>query len=191
MSFTAFHDHRLIAAGPLAEVVRAVETAAGRPPSGALILDDATGQLVELDFRSGAEAAVAAHEARSLEESPEPSRSGPGRPRLGVVAREVTLLPRHWNWLSAQRGGASAALRRLVEDAQRTGASADQARVAQQALHRVLTTLAGDLPQYEEALRALYARQDDRFDALIGAWPRDVADYVSRLAAAERAARTP
>lgn len=190
MSFTAFHDHRLIAAGPLAEVVRAVEAAAGRPPSGGLIFEDATGQLVELDFRSGADVAVAAHEARSLKETPEPSRSGPGRPRLGVVAREVTLLPRHWDWLSAQRGGASAALRRLVEEAQRAGAPADSARKAQQVLHRILTALAGDLPAYEEALRALYARDDGRFDTVVGAWPSDIAGYVARLAAAERAART-
>lgn len=191
MSFTAFHDHRLIAAGTLAEVARAVEAAAGRAASGVLIVEDATGCPVDLDFRSGADAAVAAHDAVPPESASEAPRAGPGRPRLGVVAREVTLLPRHWDWLSAQRGGASAALRRLVEEAQRAGAPADRARAAQQALHRVLTTLAGDLPGYEEALRALYAQEDARFEALVGAWPADVAAYLSRLAAIERAARTP
>lgn len=189
MAFTAFHDQRMIADGPLSEVARAVEALAGRTPSGVLVFDDATGQPVDLDFRSGADAAVAAHEGRSAEPASESPRSGPGRPKLGVVAREVTLLPRHWAWLSAQRGGASAALRRLVEEAQRAGAPADRARMAQQALHRVLTALAGDLPGYEEALRALYARQDDRFDALVGVWPADIVAYVSHLAEAERLAR--
>ncbi|MFN4178053.1 DUF2239 family protein [Phenylobacterium sp.] len=189
MAFTAFHDQRMIASGALSDVAQAVEVAAGPSPSGVLIFDDATGMPVDIDLRSGADAAVAAHETKTLGPAPEPARSGPGRPRLGVVAREVTLLPRHWKWLSTQRGGASAALRRLVEEAQRAGAPADRARMAQQALHGVLTVLAGDLPGYEEALRALYARDDDRFDALAGAWPADIAAYVSRLAEAERSAR--
>jgi hypothetical protein len=191
MPYTVFHEQRLIANGPLAEVAAAIEAVAGRTPSGIQIFDDTTGQPVELDLRSGASSAVAGYGGRSAEPAPEPSRNGPGRPRLGVVAREVTLLPRHWEWLSAQRGGASAALRRLVEEAQRAGAPADRARTAQQALHRILTALAGDLPGYEDALRALYARDDGRFDVLISVWPPDIADYVSRLAAAERAARTP
>nr|WP_308238347.1 DUF2239 family protein [Phenylobacterium sp. J367] len=109
---------------------------------------------------------------------------------MGVVAREVTLLPRHWDWLAAQPGGASAALRRLVEEARRSNEGADRAREAQEALYRVMSALGGDLPGFEEAIRALYAADDPRFDALISAWPDDIRAYVTRLAATERAART-
>ena len=97
----------------------------------------------------------------------------------GVIAREVTLLPRHWEWLAAQPGGASAALRRLVEDARRA-APADR-RQAQEAVHRVMFALAGDLPDFEEANRAFYAKDYERFDVLTASWPPDVGDYVRTL----------
>jgi hypothetical protein len=99
-----------------------------------------------------------------------------------VVPREVTLLPRHWDWLARQRGGASAALRRLVEAASREDPEEPRRR-RRDAAYRVMTALAGDLPGYEEALRALYAGDDKRFSAQIKAWPRDVRAYVRRVAA--------
>lgn len=181
MSFTAFRGVRCIATGDLAQVSLAIEAA--DPHAGDLLLfDDRTGRAVDVDPRTGQPAATGSPDA--------PMRPSRGRPKLGVVAREVTLLPRHWEWLAGQPGGASAALRRLVEDASRSSRGADRARAAQEAVHRVMTTLAGDLPGYEEALRSLYARDDARFDALVGAWPEDVAAYVRRLAQAERQART-
>jgi len=109
-----------------------------------------------------------------------------GRPKLGVTAREVTLLPRHWEWLAEQPGGASAALRRLVEEARRTHAGRDAARRAQEAAHRVMSALAGDLPDYEEALRALYAGDAEAFATRIADWPARVKHYVGRLAARAR-----
>lgn len=112
-----------------------------------------------------------------------PSVRARGRPRLGVVAREVTLLPRHWDWLAAQPGGASVTLRRLVETARKSGVAATERRIAQDAAYRVMTTLAGDLPKYEDALRALYAGDRERFEDLISAWPADVRQEVSRTAA--------
>ena len=193
---TAFADHRLIASGPLAEVAIEVKALVD---SGTvetiLVFEDATGQQVQLDWRGPAADVLAqlAAPAPAVAEAPRV-----GRPKLGVTAREVTLLPRHWDWLAEQPGGASAALRRLVEDARRTHAALlreggnlnrlthagkDAARKAQAAAHRVMSALAGDLPGYEEALRAFYAGDADGFAARIAAWPMGVRDYVGLLAA--------
>jgi hypothetical protein len=179
-TFTAFAGDRLLAHGAAEEVAAAAHAC---PEARVLIFEDLTGRQVELDRRSPSPA-LAGHAAAVTE------RPGRGRPKLGVVAREVTLLPRHWEWLSTQPGGASAALRRLVDDARRTNAGSDEARRAQQALYSVMSVLAGDLPGFEEATRALYAKDDARFDGLIAQWPRDIARYVGRLAAAERTARS-
>ncbi|HVI33795.1 DUF2239 family protein [Phenylobacterium sp.] len=184
--YTAFADGRQLAAGTGADVARVAREAQARGAANILVFEDASGRQVELDPFSPEPAFAGAPAPEA-----EPVRSGRGRPRLGVVAREVTLLPRHWDWLSSQPGGASAALRRLVEDARRAGEGADRARRAQEALYKVMATLAGDLPGFEEAARALYARDDPRFDDLISAWPRDVGAYLARLAATERAARLP
>lgn len=167
---TAFAGPRLVAAGPLAEVALALQSAAA-PQGSILVLDDRTGRAIDLDLR-GTPAELAARFA-------EPPRER-GRPRLGVVGREVTLLPRQWEWLAAQPGGASVALRRLVEEARLKGAH--DRRTAQEVAYRAMTALAGDLPGFEEALRALYADDRARFDARIEAWPEDIRGYVTRLA---------
>ena len=134
-----------------------------------LVFDDVTGEQVDLDMRSDLPAA-------------EPERRAPGRPKLGVVAREVTLLPRHWEWLGAQPGGASVALRKLVEKARRESADGDRIRRSQEAAFRFMTSMAGDQPGYEEAIRALYACDLNTLEARIAAWPRDVAAYTRVLA---------
>jgi len=95
-----------------------------------------------------------------------------------VVAREVTLLPRHWQWLAAQPGGASAALRRLVEQARR---SPTDARVARDSVYRFLADQCGDRPGFEEALRALYRGETERFQEIIADWPQDVRGYAEDL----------
>lgn len=107
---------------------------------------------------------------------------GRGRPKLGVIGREVTLLPRHWEWLSAQPGGASVALRRLVDEARRSSAPARDARLAQERAYRVMSALAGDRPGYEEALRALFAGDRPRLEAHISDWPSDIREYTLHLA---------
>lgn len=168
-SFTAFAGARRIAAGDLATVAAAVH-GLGEAIEPVLIIEDATGRPVDLDLRGDADAVRARY-------TPEPAaKPGRGRPRLGVAAREVTLLPSQWEWLAQQPGGASATLRRLVDQARRSGA--EQRRQAQDAAHRVTTLLAGDLPQYEDALRAFYAGDFDQLGALVRAWPTDIADYV-------------
>lgn len=179
-TYTAFQGPRRLAAGELAAVAAAV-AAIPQDAAQVLIFEDATGQQVELDLRHGAEAAVREHANRTA--TALPVRQGRGRPKLGVVAREVTLLPRHWDWLGSQPGGASAAIRRLVEDARR--GQADAWRRATETAHRVMTVLAGDAPGYEEALRALYAADRPRLERIVRAWPPDVSDYVLRLAGPE------
>ena len=112
------------------------------------------------------------------------SKSGPGRPKLGVVAREVTLLPRHWAWLSSQPGGASVALRKLVEQARKDGQTQDQRRQSQEATYRFMSAMAGCLEGFEEAARALFAAERSRFEALLTPWPQDMQMHLLQLAQA-------
>lgn len=193
---TLFAGHRRLAEGDLVTVALAARAALERGERAALLaFEDATAGQAELDLRGSAAEVKARHAARLAQPaaaaaggaapagaSPGEPR-GPGRPRLGVVSREVTLLPRHWEWLAAQPGGASVALRRLVEEARRLGGGRDRVRRAQEVAYRLMTSLAGDLPGYEEATRALFAGQGERFEALTAAWPHDVAAYARRLAA--------
>ncbi|MDF0600373.1 DUF2239 family protein [Psychromarinibacter sp. C21-152] len=169
MQLTVFDNHRRIAAGPVDEVAAAAQAAQARG-GAVLAFDDATGRVVDLDLR-GTPAEIAARHAA-------PPRRG--RPKLGVKAREVTLLPRHWDWLKTQRGGASAALRRLVEEAMR--AEGPGPRQAQDAAYAAATALAGDLPGYEEAMRALFAGRLAEMEAHAAPWPEDVRAYVLKLA---------
>ncbi len=175
----AFSGSRRIASGPLAEVAVAVKRATdGGIEEPILVFDGESGRLVEVDVR-GTVADVA---ERYRPRGPEAPQRGPGRPKLGVVAREVTLLPRHWAWLSTQRGGASAALRRLVEEARKAGQGSEGVRRSQDATYRFMTAMAGDLPGYEEALRALYAGDGDSFTGYVATWPPDVRDHCLALA---------
>jgi uncharacterized protein len=186
-TYTCFAGERLAAAGPAEEVARAAAGAEDAGLGRVVLFEDRTGRQVEVDCR-GATPTIAGASTQIEEETPRVP-AGRGRPRLGVVAREVTLLPRHWQWLETQPGGASAALRRLIEQARRDNVDKDRAGEAQQATYRVMSVLAGNLPQFEEATRALYARDDARFDAIVARWPDDVRTYISRLAASERQAR--
>lgn len=176
-TFTAFQGHEMLAHGQLVDVAAAVLLAGG----AAIVLDDGAGETVELDLRKGPEAAAVEYHARTAKPETATARPGRGRPKLGVVAREVTLLPRHWEWLAAQPGGASAALRRLVEEARRANAGPERLRRLQETLYRVMSVLAGDLPGFEDSARALFAGDFARMDAIVDGWPGDVADYVRRL----------
>lgn len=178
--FTAFEGPERIAHGDLLTVARAVANA---PTESVIVFDDFTGERVDLDSRLGPEAATEAY----LEHL-KPPPAGPqrrGRPKLGVTPREVTLLPRHWDWLARQSGGASAALRRLVEEALRADDAPLRAREAREAAYRVMSALAGDLPSFEEASRALFAGREVDFAAIISRWPADVAAYVGAFTAVQ------
>ncbi|MGU7841197.1 DUF2239 family protein [Burkholderia sp. AW33-5] len=189
-SYTAFDGHRRVASGPLATVAVAVRQAAGDAMSGTIVIfDDATGRSIDLDLRGTADDIRARYAPAPGEASApagEPAgaaeQRGRGRPKLGVVSREVTLLPRHWDWLAAQPGGASVALRKLVEDARRTHAAADRRRDAQARAYHFMSAIAGDLPGFEEAARALYANDLERMAELIAGWPDDVRGHALALA---------
>src|SRR6266404_5408939 len=186
--FTAFTGQQRLVTGPLAEVALAVMTASRKAASAPVVIfDDATGRPIDLDLR-GTERDIVARlpQPDSNPQAPDdqaPEPRGRGRPKLGVVAREVTLLPRHWEWLAAQPGGASAALRRLVDQGRRENTGEQERRQIQDAAYRVATTLVGDRPGYEEAMRALFAGDLDRFHQQATAWPPDIAAYLRDLTA--------
>src|SRR5471032_306479 len=160
MSYSAFSGFDHIASGSLPETY-----AACRHVPDALIFDSQTGRVVDIDPRF----------------PPGDETVRPGRPRLGVVAREITLLPRHWDWLATQAGGASVVLRKLVEEASRNPKA--QLRALQDAAYRFATTIAGNAPVYEEAIRALYAGHREEFAAHIEAWPPDVRRQLEKMTA--------
>ncbi|MBS0250160.1 MAG: DUF2239 family protein [Proteobacteria bacterium] len=177
-SFSAFDGNRRFASGTRACVIKAIRKHLDRQPDAALLIfDDTTGSQTDFDLREGADASVAS----SSSSAPDTSR-GPGRPKLGVVAREVTLLPRHWDWLAKQPGGASVAIRKLVDEARRTTAATETPRVARERAYKFMSAMAGNLPGFEEASRALFAGDADRFGVLIEDWPKDVREYAMNLA---------
>lgn len=190
-NYTSFQGHRRLASGAPHVVALAVKLATDHDgPKPILIFDDSTGRPIDLDTRGTDDdviaryGSVASRYESSAEVEPETPR-GRGRPKLGVVAREVTLLPRHWAWLESQPGGASVTLRKLVEEARRAHGDRDKARSAQERAYHFMSAMAGDLPGFEEASRALFANDRKKFDELIAEWPVDVRDYATRLAFAE------
>jgi len=174
-SFVAFLGHRLIARGPAAVIARAAHAAQGQT-APVLVFDAATSAPLDLDLRGTADEAAARAEQAFAPEAPR----GRGRPKLGVVAHEVTLLPRHWDWLRAQPGGASIALRKLVETASRD--PRQEAKRAQEAAYKFMHAIGGDLPDYEEATRALFARDGEAFAMRIASWPHDIRAHALALA---------
>ena len=162
----AFEGSRRIASGTLAEVEPVVQAAMARANEPVLVFEADSGRPVEIAPAG----------------SPPPPPRPRGRPKLGVAAREVTLLPRHWDWLARQPGGASAALRRLVEAQVRSGRDAGRARTARESAYRFMSAMAGDLPGFEEASRALFRGERERFAAETSVWPPDIRDHALSLA---------
>jgi hypothetical protein len=187
---TAFAGERLFAAGPAAEVALAVKAAmAVNSDAALLVFEDKSGRQIDFDLRGGEEEIAArlapteAPNADALATKAAPSaRRTSGRPKLGVVAREITLLPRHWAWLAEQPGGASVTLRKLVDAARSASGGEVSARHAREAADRFMGAMLGNRPGYEEASRALYAGDRDRFMALSEGWPADLRDHARRLA---------
>jgi len=196
-TYTTFEGFRKIQSGSLLSNTLAVKRASGGHSAETVVtFEDRTGRAVDLDTRGSIKdltAKLAAEKAQrhAKMESPEKEGAnraaaeeerGRGRPKLGVIAREVTLLPRHWEWLASQPGGASVALRKLVEEARKTHAAQDRIRAAHERAYQFMHVIAGNLHDYEEATRALFANDRRKFSQLIKAWPADVRDHAFRLA---------
>lgn len=192
---TAFDGCHLLAAGALVDVALAVKDALARNPTASILtFDDTTGAVIDLDLRGttpeivsrlsawvkGQDRGVGSSRQKGADEA-DPSRRR-GRPRLGVIAREVTLLPRHWEWLASQRGGASHVLRRLVDEERRADNGHSLPRAAQDTAYRFMSAIGGDFPGFEEASRALFAAARDRFEEHTATWPADIRTYAARLA---------
>jgi uncharacterized protein len=174
-TLTAFIGTLRLVTAPLPEALQSIKAHVdARGPNSLLIFDDATGKQVDFDLHGSVEQVL----ERAL---PAAKAAGPGRPKLGVVSREVSLLPRHWDWLEGQRGGASAALRRLIDEARKADPAGERQRQSTEAAGRFMTALAGDLPGYEEASRALYAHDTDRLVTQMATWPDAVQTHLLYL----------
>ena len=196
--YTAFSHGRRVAHGRYDDIDRALAAAVAAAqadmPAPWLVFDDATGAPIDtpplpqdaarLKAGRAGRAAISAAQALAKADECSPAPRAAGRPRLGVVAREVTLLPRHWEWLSVQPGGASAALRRLIDKARKDNKSADSRRAASERSYKFMSAIAGDQPQFEEAARALFAGDAVRFAGHVADWPPDVREYLMQLAEA-------
>ena len=195
-TITAFAGQDLIDTGAAATVALAARTRHHETPDATiLIFDDQTGGLVDLDLRGDADSvraqlsdhpALTPVAAATVPAAETPDADAPprrGRPRLGVVGREISLLPRHWDWLNSQPKSASATLRGLVEARMKTGAARDRLRAQQAKTYRVMSALGGDLPDFEEASRALFAQDHRLLAEIMTPWPADIAAYILRLAA--------
>jgi uncharacterized protein len=195
-SWIAFAGTRRIHSGSPAEVARAAKLAGDGGEQAVLVFDEAS-RVVDIDYRGSHEDVIArlglvddasvqsngngkGEDASPYLENPAPR--GRGRPRLGVVAREVTLLPRHWDWLATQPGGASAAVRRLVDAARQANADKDRLRTAKESAYRFISAMAGNEQGFEEATRALFAGDEARFVAMSDSWPSDVREHARALA---------
>jgi hypothetical protein len=189
-TFTAFEGQRRLASGALGEVALAVKRA-GQGAGPVAIFSDGTGRAIDLDLRGSDDEIVArlpaAVTASTAPDAQPTEPRGRGRPKLGVVAREVTLLPRHWEWLNAQPGGASVALRKLVDEARRATGDKDRQRAARDAAYHFMSAIAGDFANFEDASRALFAGDRRRLAALIAPWPDDIRDHIVKLAFSNRA----
>ncbi|GEM_PF-61110 len=187
-SCTAFSGVEVVASGSLQHVVSTVKDALDdKEFVQLLIFDDSTGKPIDIDFRGKTDDVLKRLEEQfgdsfGTEVNDQTTRRV-GRPKLGVVSGEVTLLPRHWEWLKSQPGGASVTLRKLIDEARRAGEQQSTIRKSQEAAYSFMTAMAGDFHQYEEALRALYAGDFDRFYRLIEDWAPGIRNYVKRLAA--------
>jgi hypothetical protein len=201
-TFTAFQGERRLACGPLVRVALAAKRVGQQNSEPIVVFSDATGGAVDLDLRGSEDEVVARLSADARPSSTQPNaqseprgRSRPrGRPRLGVVAREVTLLPRHWQWLNAQPGGASVALRRLLDEVSTDGdihGDKDRRRAACDAAYRFMSAISGHRTNFEEASRALFANDRRRLTSLIAGWPSDIGDHVVKLAFGDHAKLIP
>ena len=181
-TYSAFSGQRKLIQADLETMLRCVKAYLDEDEAHTvLIFQDETGEQVDFDFRGAEQDVLARLAQHPLFAKERTVKAGPGRPKLGVTGREVTLLPRHWEWLDRQPQGTSGALRRLVEEAMKREPDAGRQRAQREAVGRFLWAMAGNLPGFEEVSRALYAGNDSTLDELIESWPADIRDHVRKL----------
>jgi hypothetical protein len=184
-TYTVFDSNRMIVSSDLKTMLlKTKKHLDGGKANQVLIFEDQTGKQLDFDFRGTPDEVwkrISSHPHFIKTNQNHPLQIGPGRPKLGVISREVTLLPRHWDWLEEQPSGISAALRRLVEEARKCAPDKERARAAQAAAGKIMTVLAGNFAGFEEAARALYANNTEHFKKLINSWPKDIRKYLERL----------
>jgi hypothetical protein len=185
--YTAFENHQRIAQGTLIEIATAIKKRLGKASHGdAILFSDATGKVMEINFQGNLKTvlqrlAVFQTDTKNPETKNVETQPGPGRPKLGVVSREISLLPNQWEWLASQPGGASPVLRRLVDEARRKANTEPTPAQLQEKAYRFLSVIAGDLPLYEEALRALYQSDQKKFITAMKSWPEAISSYALAL----------
>lgn len=181
-TYTAFEGNKQIFQGPLSDVVLKIKKRLGKEEnSSILIFSNSSGKTIDFNFHGHERDVQRRLEVYVTEEAPT-ENTGPGRPKLGVISREISLLPRHWEWLATQTGGTSATLRNLVEEAKKKSANGNQIKQAQERTYKFMSAIAGDFEGYEEALRALYKKDKKNFLAQIQSWPCDVKDHAIEMA---------
>lgn len=180
-NYIAFEGHDQFAEGSALEVAVKIKQRLVKNENASIILfDNKTGKQIDLDL-SGTISEIKKRYAPKVKDSDDDSPRV-GRPKLGVISKEVSLLPKHWEWLASQSTSASVTLRRLVEEAQKRNKDVDAVRMSQEACNRFITAMAGDLVGYEDALRALYAREEKTFKSYIHSWPKDIREQAMKYA---------
>ena|ERR1017187_10526732 len=180
-TYTAFEGNNRLFSGPLDDVIIKIKKKLGKAENSSfLIFSDSTGKTMDFNFHGTEKEILKRLEIFVSNDGPKDS-IGPGRPKLGVTSREVSLLPRHWEWLATQSGGASATLRKLVEEAKKASLGSNHTKQAQERTYSFISVMAGDLQNFEEALRALYKKDEKKFVAYINDWPIDVQRYALEL----------
>ena len=182
-TYTAFEDHKILSQGSLEDVVLKVKKRFEKSPESQIVIySDATGKSMDFNFQGSEKEVLKRLEVYTTPDSSNEVSSGPGRPKLGVISREVSLLPKHWEWLATQSGGASNTLRKLVEENMKKTSGVNTVKAAQERTYKFMSVEAGDFENYEEALRALYRKDKERFSGEIKTWPRDVQKHILELA---------
>lgn len=184
-TYTAFEDHKILSQGSLEDVVLKVKKRLEKSPESQIVIySDITGKSMDFNFQGSEKEVLKRLEVYTAPETDNQASAptGPGRPKLGVISREVSLLPKHWEWLATQSGGASNTLRKLVEESMKKTSGTLTVKTAQERTYKFMSVEAGDFANYEEALRALYRKDKERFTIEIKAWPRDVQKHIFELA---------
>lgn len=182
ITYTAFESGIVISSGSLSEVVTEIKKKLGKSNhASVLIFNDLTGRTMDFNFQGSEKDVQKRLQVYTQIPDSKTDNSGPGRPKLGVISREVSLLPRHWEWLASQTGGASATLRRLIEEAKKTSVQTMTIKQAQERTYHFMSVVAGDYKGYEEVLRALYKKDKAKFFAEMSDWPEDIVYYIRKI----------